>query len=498
MNKQYILSIDQGTTGTTVIIFGKNGKILGKTNKSFTQYYPRPGWVEHNPLEIWNVTLSAIQTAVKSAKIKATDIATIGITNQRETTVLWDRTTSKPVYNAIVWQCRRTANICDTLKKAGLSESIRKKTGLVIDAYFSSTKIKWMFDNVSGLKAIAKKGNLMFGTIDSWLVWNLTGGKIHTTDVSNASRTMLFNINSLTWDKEILAELKIPRSILPSVSPSSGIIGCTSGVKNLPDGIPIAGIAGDQQAALFGQTSFSEGMAKCTYGTGAFLLMNTGRKPVFSAKGLLTTIGWQIGKEVTYALEGSVFICGAAIQWLRDELRIIKDAQETEKLAESVTDTGDVYFVPAFVGFGAPYWDMYARGAIIGITRGTNRNHIVRAALEAMAYQTKDILELMIKETSLKLPILKVDGGAAANNFLMQFQADILGAKVDRPRTVETTALGAALLAGLGAGVWDNLNVLKKIRQTDKIFLPKMSKTQRDRGYGRWKKAVERAKKWEI
>lgn len=497
MAQKYILAIDQGTTGTTAILIDKNGAPHGKVNREFTQHFPKPGWVEHDAAEIWDSVIRTVNAAIKSAKINPSDIAGIGITNQRETTVLWDRENGKPVHNAIVWQCRRTAPECEKLKKAGMAEPIRKKTGLVVDAYFSGTKLKWLLDNVKGARAAAAKGKLAFGTIDSWLISNLTGGAVHAIEISNASRTMLYNINTLKWDKDILKALDIPESVLPKVVPSSGVIGYTKGVKGLPDGIPIAGAAGDQQAALFGQTCFQPGASKCTYGTGSFLLMNTGAKPVSTKSGLVTTIAWQLGNETIYALEGSSFICGAAIQWLRDGLGIIRSAAESEKLATSVADSGGVYLVPAFVGLGAPHWDMYARGTIVGITRGTTSAHITRAALEAMCYQNKDVVDIMAKESGIPLKELKVDGGAVANNFLMQFQADITGVAVDRPRMIETTALGAAFLAGISVGFWSGASALKKARQTDRVFKPAMKTAQRNELCAGWDKAVGKAKGWE-
>jgi glycerol kinase len=497
MSESYILAIDQGTTGTTSVLIGEDGAAAGKVNLEFTQYYPKPGWVEHDPMEIWDCTMKTVRAALKKAKVNPARIAAIGITNQRETTVLWDRRTGEPIHNAIVWQCRRTAGICDALKAAGHSKMISSRTGLVVDAYFSGTKVKYLLDNVRGARKSAAAGNIRFGTIDSWLIHNLTGGKTHAIEVSNASRTMLYNIRKLCWDKDILKVLDIPESVLPEVVPSSGIIGRTKGVDGLPDGIPIAGVAGDQQAALFGQTCFNEGSSKCTYGTGAFLLMNTGANPVTSKSGMLTTIAWEAGGRVTYALEGSVFICGAAIQWLRDGLRIIANASESEKLAASVPDTGGVYFVPALAGLGAPHWDMYARGTIIGITRGTTRAHITRAALEAMCYQTRDVADAMAKDSGIPLKSLYVDGGAVANNFLMQFQSDILGVTVDRPKMIETTAMGCAMLAGLGVGFWPDMKALEKARKTDRLFKPGMKLKQRDELYAGWRRAVERSKGWE-
>jgi len=498
MSESYILAIDQGTTGTTSILIDKNGSAAGKVNLEFPQYYPKPGWVEHDPMEIWDCTMKTVRAVLKKAKVKASQIAAIGITNQRETTVLWDRRTGKPSHKAIVWQCRRTANICDALKKAGHAEMIRSRTGLVVDAYFSGTKVKYLLDNVAGARKAAAAGRICFGTIDSWLVRQLTGGKVHAIEISNASRTMMYNIRKLCWDKDILKILDVPESVLPEVVASSGIVGHTEGVDGLPDGIPIAGIAGDQQAALFGQTCFKEGSSKCTYGTGAFLLMNTGSKPVSSRSGMLTTIGWKLGGEVTYALEGSVFICGAVVQWLRDGLQIIGSAGESEKLAMSVPDTGGVYLVPALVGLGAPHWDMYARGTIVGVTRGTTRAHLTRAALEAMCYQTRDVVDAMAKDSGIPLKSLFVDGGAVANNFLMQFQSDVVGVMVDRPKMIETTALGCAFLAGLAVGFWPNLKSLEKARKTDRLFKPAMNKQKRDKLYSGWRRAVDRAKGWEL
>lgn len=486
--KKYILAIDQGTTGSTIIIFNKQGKIVARAYREFPQIYPKPGWVEHDPMKIWSSVKLTIADALRSGHIKGSEIAAIGITNQRETTIIWDKKTGKPVYNAIVWQCRRTAPICDALKKKGFGPYIQKATGLKIDAYFSGTKIKWILDNIK-----SKSKNLGFGTVDTWIIWNLTSGKSHVTDYSNASRTMIFNIRKLDWDNKLLKTLNIPRSILPNVKPSSGIVGYTNGIGVLPDGIPIAGIAGDQQAALFGQGCYAPGDIKNTYGTGCFMLVNTGTKAVRSNTGLLTTIAWGIDKKVYYALEGSVFIAGAAIQWVRDGLGLIKYASETEAMARSVPDTGGVYFVPAFVGLGAPYWNMYARGTITGITRGTTKAHIIRATLESLAYQTKDVLLCMQKDSKLKIKSMKVDGKATENDFLMQFQADILPAKVIRPKTIDTTALGAAYLAGLGIGFWKSQAELKKLWQADKSFIPKMNSQDRDKLYNGWKISIEQA-----
>jgi len=490
------MALDQGTTSSRAIIFDENGVIKGVTNREFTQIYPKPGWVEHDPMEIWGSQVGVAKEVLLKSGISPSDIAAIGITNQRETTIVWDKNTGKPVYNAIVWQCRRTAPICDELKAKGLTEKIREKTGLVIDAYFSGTKVKWILDNVEGAREKAEKGELLFGNVDTWLIWNLTGGKVHVTDYSNASRTMLFNIHSLDWDDEILAELNIPRAMLPKAMPSSHIYGYTTS-EVFGGEVPIAGDAGDQQAALFGQACYSPGMAKNTYGTGCFMLMNTGEKAVTSESGLLTTIAWGVNGKVEYALEGSIFIAGAVVQWLRDELRIIDNAAQSEELATKVQDNNGVYLVPAFVGLGAPYWDMYARGTIVGLTRGAKREHIVRAALESICYQTRDVLEAMQKDSGITLKSLKVDGGAVANNFLMQFQSDILGVPVDRPKVIETTALGAAYLAGLAVGYWKDKDDIAAKWQIDRTFKPEMESETRDNLYKGWKKAVERALNWE-
>ena len=442
--KKYILSFDQGTTSSRAILFDKAGMIIATAQQEFTQIFPKSGWVEHDAMEIWGTQSGVARQVLEETGTRPDEVAAIGITNQRETTVVWDKNTGKPVYNAIVWQCRRTASICDELKAKGWTDTIRKKTGLIIDAYFSGTKIKWILDHVAGARERAERGELLFGNIDTWLIWNLTRGKVHVTDYSNASRTMLFNINTLQWDDEILTELNIPRSMLPEVKPSSCVYGKTDERTFGGADIPIAGAAGDQQAALFGQACFEAGMAKNTYGTGCFMLMNTGTAPIISQNGLLTTIAWGIGDTVTYALEGSIFVAGAAVQWLRDQLRLVYDAAETEYYAERVEDTNGVYIVPAFTGLGAPYWDMYARGAIVGLSRGAKREHIVRATLESIAYGTRDVLSAMEKDSGITLKALKVDGGAAVNNFLMQFQADILNVPVHRPQVLETTALGAA------------------------------------------------------
>lgn len=492
---KYILAIDQGTTGSRAFIFDKRGNIVSSSYKEFRQIYPHPGWVEHEPLELWQSVEFVVKEALTRKQIKPGDIAAIGITNQRETTILWERKTGRPVHNAIVWQCRRTRDICEKLKNAGYAEIFHKKTGLVLDAYFSGTKIKWLLDNIKGLRAKSIAGEICFGTVDSWLIWNLTGRAAHITDYTNASRTLIFNIKKKSWDRELLKILKIPGAILPQVNHSSSLFGMSA--KNscgLISGIPIFGVAGDQQAALFGQGCFLPGEMKNTYGTGCFLLLNTGAKYILSKNGLLTTLACDSKGKPVYALEGAVFITGAAVQWLRDELKIIKTASETEVLAKKVPDTKGVYFVPAFVGLGAPYWDSSARGTITGITRGTNRNHIIRATLEAIAYQVKDVVAVMEKETKQSLGALRVDGGAAGNNFLMQFQADILGANILRPKITETTARGVAMLAGLGVGFWRSISELKKTIRREKIFSPQMKNPQRNKLYTGWLKAVEKAR----
>ena len=490
MEKKYVLALDQGTTSSRAILFDRNGRIVNISQKEFTQLYPNPGWVEHNPLEIWETQLNAAKEAIKY--INVSEIACIGITNQRETTILWDKNTGKPVYNAIVWQSRQTSDICDDLKKSGLEPYIKENTGLVIDAYFSGTKIKWILDNVEGARERAEKGEILFGTVDTWLLWNLTGGKAHITDYSNASRTMIYNIKNLRWDEKILGILDIPSEILPEVRQSSEIYANTN-AEIFGAEIPISGIAGDQQAALFGQLCFQEGMVKNTYGTGCFMLMNTGEKIVQSHKGLITTIAWGLQGKVEYALEGSVFVAGAAIQWLRDELKIIHEAADSEYFANKVKDTEGVYVVPAFTGLGAPYWDMYARGAIVGLTRGAGRNHIIRATLESIAYQTKDIIEAMIEDSGINLTVLKVDGGASANNFLMQFQSDILNVNIERPEITETTALGAAYLAGLATGFWKSKGEVIQNWSMNKKFKPSINDDERNRLYSGWKKAVKKA-----
>jgi glycerol kinase len=496
MEKKYIIALDQGTTSTRAIVFNRYSKIIAMESRDLEQIYPRPGWVEHDPQKIWEDQLLVLKNTFRNHHISPEEIEGIGITNQRETVVIWDKRTGKPIHNAIVWQCRRTASICDALKKNGLENRIHQKTGLVVDAYFSGSKISWILDHVKGAREKARKGEILVGTIDTWLLWNLTGGKRHVTDYSNASRTMLFNIHTLKWDEDLLKELDIPSSILPEVVPSSGMI-ATLEEKILGVQIPISGIAGDQQAALFGQGCFEKGQAKNTYGTGCFLLVNTGKTPKFSTHKLLTTIAWDIGDGVVYALEGSVFNAGASIQWLRDGLGILEDAAQSEGMAQKVEDTGGVYVVPAFTGLGTPYWDMYARGTIVGITRGTRKEHIIRATLESIAYQTRDVLEAMKQDTGLDILELKVDGGASKNHFLMQFQADISGIPVNRPKISETTALGAAYLAGLGVGFWKSQEDIQKNWASAEVFTPKMDGGMRIKKYTWWKKAVERAKHWE-
>ena len=492
---KYVMALDAGTTSNRCILFNEKGEICSMAQKEFTQYFPKPGWVEHDPGEIWSTQLAVARQAMNEIHASASDIAAIGITNQRETAIVWDKNTGKPVYNAIVWQCRRTSEYCDSLKEKGLTEMFQKKTGLVIDAYFSGTKVKWILDHVEGARERANRGELLFGTVETWLIWKLTKGAVHVTDYSNASRTMLFNINTLKWDDEILKELDIPKSMLPQAKPSSEIYGETD-PSFFGGRIPIAGAAGDQQAALFGQTCFEKGEAKNTYGTGCFLLMNTGEAPVFSKNGLVTTIAWGIDGTVHYALEGSVFVAGAAIQWLRDELRLIDSASDTEYLAQKVEDSNGCYVVPAFTGLGAPYWDQYARGTIVGLTRGVNKDHIIRATLESLAYQVNDVLEAMKADSGILLSALKVDGGASANNFLMQAQADVSQAPVHRPNCVETTAMGAAYLAGLAVGYWKDKEDVKKNWTIDRIFQPQIAKETRQKMLSGWKKAVRYAHGW--
>lgn len=495
--KKYVMALDQGTTSCRAILFDKESKIVGVTQKEFTQIYPKAGWVEHDADEIWSTQFGVIAELIAKTGIKVDEIASIGITNQRETTVVWDKNTGKPVYNAIVWQCRRTTAICDDLKAKGYEDMVREKTGLVVDAYFSGTKVKWILDNVEGARAKAEKGELLFGTTDTWLIWKLTGGKVHVTDYSNASRTMMFNIRELQWDKELLTMLDVPQGMLPEVHNSSEVYGNTDAGVFLGFEVPIAGVAGDQQAALFGQACYEPGDAKNTYGTGCFMLMNTGSKIHSSKHGLLTTIAWGINGKVEYALEGSIFIAGAAIQWLRDGLKMIDVAPDSEYFAKKVKDTDGVYFVPAFVGLGAPYWNMRARGGIFGLTRGTTKSHIIRAALDSLAYQTKDVLGSMEADSGISLKSLRVDGGAVANNLLMQFQADILGTRVDRPEIIETTALGAAYLAGLAVGFWASKEELANRWLLNQRFEPIMEEEKRAKLYKGWLKAVERTKDWE-
>ena len=491
----YIMALDAGTTSNRCILFNRQGQICAMAQKEFTQFFPQPGWVEHSAQEIWSTMLGTAVEAMGQVNARAEDIAAIGITNQRETTVVWDKHTGEPVCRAIVWQCRRTAEYCDSLQARGLTETIRAKTGLVVDAYFSATKLRWILQNVPGVRERAEAGDLLFGTVETWLIWKLTGGKVHVTDYSNASRTMLFNIHTLTWDEDILRELQIPASMLPQVMPSSGIYGETD--PSLFGGaIPIAGAAGDQQAALFGQTCFTAGEAKNTYGTGCFLLMNTGDTPVISKNGLVTTIAWGLDGQVTYALEGSVFSAGSAVQWLRDEMRLIDSAADSAYLAAKVLDTNGCYLVPAFTGLGAPYWDPYARGVIVGLTRGVNKYHIVRATLESIAYQTADILRAMDKDSGIHLSALNADGGASANDLLMQMQADTIGAPVQRPVCVESTALGAAYLAGLAVGYWTGLEDVLRNRSIDRVFYPSISPEAREKRLQGWAKAVRYAYGW--
>lgn len=492
--EKFILSLDQGTTSSRAILFNKEGKIVHTAQKEFTQHFPQPGWVEHNPQEIWGSILAVIASCLSEANVKPEQIASIGITNQRETTVVWEKETGKPVYNAIVWQSRQTSEICGELKEKGYDEIVRSKTGLLIDAYFSGTKVKWILDNVEGAREKAENGELLFGTIDTWLVWKLTGGKVHVTDYSNASRTLMYNIHELKWDEELLEMLTVPMSMLPEVRPSSEVYGHTVDYHFFGQNIPIAGVAGDQQAALFGQACFGEGMAKNTYGTGCFMLMNTGEKAVASEHGLLTTIAWGLNGKVEYALEGSIFVAGSAIQWLRDGMRMFQDASESEEYASRVVSTDGVYVVPAFVGLGTPYWDSEVRGAVFGLTRGTTKEHFVRATLESLAYQTKDVLCAMEADSGIELKTLRVDGGAVKNNFLMQFQGDILGVPVERPVVNETTALGAAYLAGLAVGFWKDQSEIATQWNMDCSFTPAMEANTSEELYAGWKKAIEATK----
>ncbi|HKE56293.1 MAG TPA: glycerol kinase GlpK [Pyrinomonadaceae bacterium] len=497
MSENYILAIDQGTTGTTVLIFDREVNIKGRAYSEITQYYPRPGWVEHDPVEIWQVTMKVVADALIDAGLEARDLRAIGITNQRETTVIWDRMTGQPVANAIVWQDRRTADLCEELKSVGLEDEVRARTGLIIDAYFSGTKIKWFLDHDPALRARATRGELAFGTIDTWLVWNLSGGQCHVTDYSNAARTLLYNIHELRWDQDLLDLLDVPAAILPVVNSSSQIHTYTNAEVFFGQTIPIAGIAGDQQAALFGHACFAEGFVKNTYGTGSFLLMNTGVNAVPSKEGLLTTIAWRVGDgPIEYALEGSIFVTGAAVQWLRDGLKIIKSASDTEPLARSLENNDDVYFVPALVGLGAPYWDPYARGTIVGITRGTTQQHLARAALESICYQTCDVVEAMQRDSAIPITELKADGGAVGNSFLMQFQADMLGVPVEVPKVTETTALGAAYLAGLATGQWTSRAEISGLNRAGKRYVPLMSSAVRNGLKRGWTRAVARAQGW--
>ena len=491
-----ILAIDQGTTGTTVALMNANGRLLGSVNTEFPQIYPQPGWVEHDPEAIWESVLRSIRTLFRRRLAKPSQIVGIGITNQRETSVLWDRNTGQPLNNAIVWQCRRTTDFCEQLRQAGHEPLVRERTGLVLDPYFSASKYRWLLHNTPGIDRRLKQGRVAAGTVDAFLLWRLTGGAVHATDVSNASRTSLMNLNTLEWDPELLALFDVPRQILPEIAPSSAILGRTRGIKGLPDGIPIAGIAGDQQAALFGQACFKSGEAKCTFGTGSFILMNTGSEPLRSQAGLLTTVGWQLGQQgpVSYALEGGAFVCGAAVQWLRDQLGIIKAAPEIEALANTVSDSGGVEFVPALTGLGAPYWDPEARGVICGLTRGSGKGHIARATLDAMALQNADILREMERELGKRMKPLRVDGGASANNLLMQLQADYLGRKIIRPKVIETTVAGASFLAGLGVGLWSSTAEVSKVWSSDREFAVALSAKRRDTRHTAWATAVARAR----
>lgn len=492
---KYVMALDAGTTSNRCVLFDEAGNICSMAQKEFRQFFPNPGWVEHDANEIWSTQLGVAVEAMNRINAKASDIAAIGITNQRETAIVWNKETGEPIYNAIVWQCRRTSDIADELKAKGLEECYRKKTGLIIDAYFSATKLKWLLDHVEGARKLAEEGKLLFGTVETWLIWKFTKGKVHVTDYSNASRTMLFNINTLEWDQEILDELNIPRNMLPKPMPSSCVYGYTD-PSFLGDAIPIAGAAGDQQAALFGQTCFREGEAKNTYGTGCFLLMNTGEKPVFSNNGLVTTIAWGLDGKVNYALEGSIFVAGAAIQWLRDGMHLIDSASESEYMAIKANGTHGCYVVPAFTGLGAPHWDQYARGTIVGITRGTNKNHIIRATLESIALQVCDVIDAMKADAGIEVKTLRVDGGASANNFLMQFQADMLDVPVNRPVCVESTAIGAAYLAGLAVGYWKSTEEVLQNQQIDRIFTPDMDAKERNVKRKGWNKAVKYAYGW--
>ena len=492
---KYVMALDSGTTSNRCILFNEKGEMCSVAQKEFTQYFPKPGWVEHDANEIWSSQLGVAVEAMSKIGAVAKDIAAIGITNQRETTIVWDKATGEPVYHAIVWQCRRTSEYCDSLKEKGLTDSFRQKTGLIIDAYFSGTKLKWILDNVEGVRERAEAGEVLFGTVETWLIWKLTKGRVHVTDYSNASRTMLFNIQELKWDQDILKELNIPECMLPEAKPSSFVYGETDS-QFFGGPIPIGGAAGDQQSALFGQTCFTAGEAKNTYGTGCFLLMNTGEKPVYSKNGLVTTIAWGLDGKVNYALEGSIFVAGAAIQWLRDEMKLVDSSQDSEYMAKKVKDTNGCYVVPAFTGLGAPHWDQYARGTIVGITRGVNKYHIIRATLESLAFQVNDVINAMQADSGITLSTLKVDGGASANNFLMQFQSDIMGAPVHRPVCVETTAMGAAYLAGLAVGYWESKEAVVKNWQIDKVFRPDMAEAERTELVNGWNKAVKCSYGW--
>ena len=497
MQKRYVMAFDAGTTSNRAILFDHGGKIVSVAQQEFPQIYPKPGWVEHDPMDIWGTLSGVAREVINKAGVDPQEVAAIGITNQRETAIVWEKSSGRPIMNGIVWQDRRTAGICDKMKDDGFEEYVRENTGLVIDAYFSGTKVKWMLDNVEGARDKAERGELLFGTVDTWIIWNLTGGNAHVTDYSNASRTLMFNIKSLDWDDTLLEELGVPRSMLPEVRPSSDVYGYTAEKTFGGAKIPVAAAVGDQQGALFGQACFERGMAKNTYGTGSFVLMNTGTERIQSKTGLLTTIAWGIGGTVTYALEGAIFVTGAAVQWLRDELKIVADAVDTNYFATKVPDTNGVYMVPAFAGLGAPYWDQYARGAIVGLTRGANRDHIVRATLESIAYQTRDVIDCQEKDSGIETKELKVDGGASMNDFLMQFQADVLNTPVLRPKIVETTARGSAFLAGLAVGFWENQKELRNAFELDKRFEPTMEEARREKLYRGWQKAVEKAKAWE-
>jgi glycerol kinase len=495
-SKNYVLAIDEGTTGITALLINENGQVISKAYQEVLQFYPQPGWIEQDPQEIFQKTVAVGLEAIQKANVDVSRIKSLGITNQRETTIVWDRHSGQPAANAISWQCRRTASICESLKQQGWSRRIQEKTGLFIDAYFSATKLRWLLDNIPEGQLRAQQGDLLFGTVDTWLLWNLTGGAVHSTDYSNASRTMLFNIHTMEWDKELLSMLDIPEAVLPRVLPSSQVYGETKPGLFGNVRLPIGSIIGDQQAALFGQACYQPGMAKNTYGTGSFVLVNIGNQPVISESGLITTVAWGLNKEIIYALEGSIFVTGAVIQWLRDGLHLIKSAQESESLANSVTDNGGVYFVPALTGLGAPYWDMYARGTIIGITRGTTSGHLARASLESIAYQVRDVIDSIFKETNFQIPLLRVDGGGTTNSLLMQFQADILGIPIQVANVTEITGLGAGYLAGLAAGIWQNTSEIAEQWQAAKVYEPRMSSDKRETLYHNWKRAIERARNW--